>query len=79
MTHNGTYEFLAPECHKSGKHTKYYSGSKTDIWAMGLCIYALSFGRLPYDCRRKENIVKNVNELDIRKVLDNEEERTVSR
>lgn len=48
LQHRGTFEFFAPECFKSGKHTTYYSGRKADVWALGLCIYALTFCDLPF-------------------------------
>lgn len=44
LSHKGTFEFLAPECHKAGMHAKYYSGRKADVWALGLCVFALCFG-----------------------------------
>jgi len=49
LTHRGTYEFLAPECFKMSKNTKYYSGRAADVWAMGMTIYALAFGELPFE------------------------------
>ena len=48
LSHRGTYEFMAPECYKQGKNTTHYSGRKADIWAYGLCIYALTFNDLPF-------------------------------
>ena len=49
LSHRGTFEFFAPECFKQqGKGTTYYSGRKADVWALGLCIYALAFNDLPF-------------------------------
>ena len=67
LKHTGTVHFLAPECFKQGKNTQYYSGRKADVWAFGLCIYALAFNRLPFpmtdsdafDTKKFEEMSKN--------------------
>ena len=57
---------MAPECHKTGKHTQYYSGRRADIWALGLCIFILAFNELPYDASLgRDKIQKATLELDI--------------
>ena len=48
LQHRGTFEFMAPECYKDGKTTTCYSGRKADVWAFGLCVYALAFNDLPF-------------------------------
>ena len=48
LQHRGTLEFMAPECYKQGTKTAVYSGRKADVWAYGLCIYALAFNDLPF-------------------------------
>lgn len=40
----GTHAFMAPEC-LSGEE---YSAYQADVWAMGITLYALLTGRLPY-------------------------------
>jgi serine/threonine protein kinase len=40
----GTYHFLAPEC-LSGE---LYDGYQADVWALGVTMYALLFGMLPF-------------------------------
>lgn len=41
---------MAPECFKKDRKnsTQFYSGKKADVWALGLCIYALAFNDLPF-------------------------------
>lgn len=46
-------------------HAKYYSGRKADIWALGLCVFALIFGQMPYECTQRDKIVRSVTELDL--------------
>ncbi|KAI4840405.1 tetratricopeptide repeat protein [Plasmodium brasilianum] len=41
----GTYEFMPPEFFTS---LTSYSGEKTDIWSLGICIFALFYRVLPY-------------------------------
>ena len=49
LSHRGTWEFMAPECFKEGDNRQQtYSGRKADVWAYGLCIYALAFNDLPF-------------------------------
>ena len=48
LSHRGTKEFMAPECYKQGNRTVSYSGRKADVWAYGLCIFALAFNDLPF-------------------------------
>lgn len=40
----GTYAFMAPETLKG----KEYSAYDADVWALGITVYALSFGKIPY-------------------------------
>lgn len=40
----GTYAFMAPECLSGAE----YSAYQADVWAMGITLYALLTGRLPY-------------------------------
>ena len=49
LQHRGTYEFFAPECFKRQNKTVYYSGRAADVWAFGLCVYALTFNKLPFE------------------------------
>lgn len=42
----GTRPFFAPEmCCEDGKH---YSGKKADIYALGVCLYMLVYGAVPF-------------------------------
>ena len=49
LKQTGTPLFMAPECFKRGVNTQYYSGRKSDVWALGLCIYLLAFNKFPFD------------------------------
>ncbi|CAH0480658.1 unnamed protein product [Peronospora belbahrii] len=40
----GTYAFMAPETLKGGE----YSAYAADIWALGITVYALAFGTIPF-------------------------------
>ncbi|GAB9465211.1 hypothetical protein Gpo141_00002627 [Globisporangium polare] len=40
----GTYQFLPPEALSGGE----FDGFKADVWSIGVTMYALSFGFLPY-------------------------------
>ncbi|RMX70252.1 hypothetical protein KXD40_000744 [Peronospora effusa] len=40
----GTYAFMGPETLKGGE----YSAYAADIWALGITIYALAYGRIPF-------------------------------
>ena len=48
----GTQAFMPPECFKDGKP---YKPKPMDIWAVGVSIYTLMFGKLPFSISRKEN------------------------
>lgn len=41
----GTYHFLAPECLSGEAYDPY----GVDIWSLGITIYAMLFGHLPFD------------------------------
>lgn len=49
LKHRGTFEFMAPECFKTTTATNYYSGRASDIWAVGMTLWVLTFGQLPYE------------------------------
>jgi serine/threonine protein kinase len=42
----GTYHFFAPEC--CDTECEVYSGSKVDIWALGVTLFCLLYNRLPF-------------------------------
>ena len=49
MAHNGTLNFLAPECVKSSKSgTNFYSGRAVDIWALGMTFFNMVFNDFPF-------------------------------
>lgn len=54
----GSYEYLSPE--KIFSPGKGYSGSKSDVWSLGIILYAMVFGKFPWPKdERKEYMEKN--------------------
>ena len=49
----GTYEFFSPEMCDS--NVTIYSGTKADIWALGIVLFAMTFNVLPFDTAEGEN------------------------
>ena len=43
----GTYQFFSPEM--CDTMVTNYSGRAADIWALGATLYAMTYGKLPYD------------------------------
>ena len=55
---------MPPECFNDGRP---YSPKPMDIWALGVSIYTLMFGRLPFDVSSHENFLNHIRtgELEI--------------
>mmetsp|Transcript_25254 Transcript_25254/g.31619 ORF Transcript_25254/g.31619 Transcript_25254/m.31619 type:complete len:82 (+) Transcript_25254:63-308(+) len=57
----GTYEFFAPEmCDSSVTR---YSGTKADIWALGIVLFAMTYNVLPFDTAEGENETDLFNKI----------------
>lgn len=44
----GTYHFMAPESLKSTPGVLGYSGTKADVWSLGVSLFAYTFLELPF-------------------------------
>lgn len=53
-TYCGSYAYASPEILKGIPYDPFYS----DIWAMGCVLYAMVFGRLPFDDRDPAKLIK---------------------
>eukprot|EP00049_Salpingoeca_infusionum_P009794 m.166632 g.166632 ORF g.166632 m.166632 type:complete len:555 (+) comp14445_c0_seq2:345-2009(+) len=53
MTHCGSYAYAAPEI-LGGKA---YDGTKSDIWSLGIILYAMACGRLPYSDKSMKTLL----------------------
>ena len=73
----GTETFMAPEI-LEGKH---YEGSSVDIWSMGVILYALILGDLPFYDERQALLYKKIKEckLEIPDSMDNEAKDLIKR
>ena len=52
----GTTQYTAPECLCGIP----YDGAKSDIWSLGVLLYFLVFGRIPWDGTDKNSIVRQI-------------------
>jgi serine/threonine protein kinase len=59
----GTPAFLAPEIMKRQTH---YRGRPVDVYAMGVCLYALVFGTIPFSASNLFKLFQKVQEEPIR-------------
>ena len=59
----GTPAFLAPEIMKRQTH---YRGRPVDVYAMGVCLYALVFGTIPFSASNLYKLFQKVQEEPIR-------------
>ena len=73
----GTETFMAPEI-LEGKH---YEGSSVDIWSMGVILYAMILGDLPFYDERQAILYKKIKEckLEIPDTMDNEAKDLIKR
>merc|ERR1711899_536152 len=61
----GTPAFTAPECLSIKQGDSPYSGKAADIWSLGVTLYCLVFGSLPF---HDENIVALYNKIRIQEL-----------
>lgn len=66
----GTYHFTAPECCTG----EYYDGYKADIWSIGITLYIMLLGRLPFDAETTQDLFQLIQE----KPLSIERDTTLS-
>lgn len=59
----GTPAFLAPEMMKPQTH---YRGRPVDVYAMGVCLYALAFGTIPFSASNLFKLFQRVQEEPVR-------------
>lgn len=60
---NGTLYFMSPECCKKlDDEEDGYSGKASDIWSLGVCLYALITKKLPFVGRGGANQITEVSE-----------------
>lgn len=59
----GTPAFLAPEIMK---HQTHYRGRPVDVYAMGVCLYALVFGTIPFSASNLYKLFQKVQEEPVR-------------
>ena len=52
-THCGTLSYASPELLQPGS----YDPFKSDCWAVGVCIYFMAFGRLPFESKQPRNLI----------------------
>jgi len=51
----GTLAYVAPEVLQMSGY-----GREVDLWSVGVIMYVLLRGRLPFDAKRKEDIIEKV-------------------
>ena len=59
----GTYHFFAPEL--CDPEVKEYSGTKVDIWALGITMYALIFNKLPFNAESPIELLDTILQTEI--------------
>eukprot|EP00826_Nyctotherus_ovalis_P038513 TRINITY_DN3610_c0_g6_i1.p1 TRINITY_DN3610_c0_g6~~TRINITY_DN3610_c0_g6_i1.p1 ORF type:complete len:208 (-),score=56.02 TRINITY_DN3610_c0_g6_i1:477-1100(-) len=56
----GSVHYMAPEICKCGN----YKGKQTDIWAMGITLYYMAVGKLPFDATNREALNKLIIHIE---------------
>lgn len=56
----GTYHFLSPEC--CNPDVKKFGGRATDIWALGVTIYAMIYNELPFYADTDMKLLEVINQ-----------------
>jgi len=59
----GTYQFLSPEAVDPKVNS--YSGKATDVWALGVTMYALTFNQLPFSGDTDPEVVECILTKDL--------------
>lgn len=60
-TYCGSYAYASPEILKGTPYDPFLS----DVWAMGCVLYAMVFGRLPFDDREPAKLIKVFNFISL--------------
>ena len=53
---SGTPAYLPPEVIKG----QVYNGYNRDLWSLGVCLYTMLVGRVPFDARTKKELRSNI-------------------
>jgi serine/threonine protein kinase len=57
-THCGSYAYAAPEILQN----KPYIGAQSDVWSLGVILYAMTVGRLPYNDTDMATLMSQINQ-----------------
>lgn len=66
----GTYHFMSPESIKTKTiNDKGFSGKLSDIWALGVTLFAFTYKMVPFDGNDVIEILDNIEEKKQKKCL----------